>query len=310
MTMKLKDDGLGSAILDTPLPAINDPEGERVPEYLPLIVDAHVHLFPDRLFTSVWQWFDQFGWPIRYKLRAPDVLEFLLSRGVRHIVGLHYAHKPGVARELNAYMTNLCSLYPQLTGTATVFPGEEDATGILKDAFELGLSGVKLHSHVQCFDMNSEGMHEIYEVCVAYDRPLVMHVGREPKIPAYDCDPHLLCSAAKLEEILKDYGKLRVCVPHLGADEFVAYQKMLEQYDNLWVDTTMTLADYLPNANPVPLSDMRVDRIMYGTDFPNIPYAWDRELKRLCELGLPEESLVLILGENAVRFFSVLCSSQ
>src|SRR5437870_1643998 len=111
-------------MLAAPLPALGDPEGERVPEGLPPILDAHVHLFPDRLFEAVWRWFSQHGWPIRYRLRTPDVIEFLLSRGIRRIVALHYAHKPGMARGLNAYVADVCRRHPQVTGLATVFPGE------------------------------------------------------------------------------------------------------------------------------------------------------------------------------------------
>ena len=295
----------GDGILNKPLLPLNDPEGDKLPESLPPVIDAHVHLFPDRLFGSIWQWFEQFGWPIRYQLKAPQVIDFLLSRGINHIVGLHYAHKPGAAVKLNDHMAHLCGLYPQVTGMATVFPGEENARGVLEEAFNLGLKGVKLHSHVQCFDMASKGMSEIYEVCQENNRPLVMHVGREPKSPAYDCDPYLLCRADKLEHVLKDHPRLRVCVPHLGADEFEAYQRMIDQYDNLWLDTTMMFADYLPCSSPPPLDQMRADRIMYGTDFPHIPYAWDRELKRLHELGLSKKRLALILGENAVEFFSI-----
>jgi predicted TIM-barrel fold metal-dependent hydrolase len=50
---------------------------------------------------------------------------------------------------------------------------------------------------------------------------------------------------------------------------------------------------------------MRADRIMYGTDFPNIPYAWDRELRRLCKAATADETLELILGSNAQDFFSL-----
>jgi hypothetical protein len=44
---------------------------------------------------------------------------------------------------------------------------------------------------------------------------------------------------------------------------------------------------------------------MYGTDFPNLPYAWDRELKRMGELGLSGRELSLVLSENALEFFSI-----
>lgn len=64
LTERTKPPGL----LGGPLPMIKDAEGDHVPDNLPPIVDAHVHLFPDNLFASIWQWFDQYGWPIRYKL--------------------------------------------------------------------------------------------------------------------------------------------------------------------------------------------------------------------------------------------------
>jgi len=292
-------------MLEAPLTLLDDPEGDGVPENLPPIIDAHVHLFPDSIFASIWKWFDQFGWPIRYKLTSPDVIEFLLSHGISRIVALHYAHKPGIARKLNRYMADICSSYSQVTGMATVMPGEKDAAAILKEAFDLGLAGVKLHSHVQCFDLISKEMYEIYDTCTQYGKPLIMHAGREPKSPGYRCDPHQLCSAEKLESIIKNYPGLNICVPHLGADEFDAYRQMVERYDNLWLDTTMALAEYLPTTYFPDLARMRTDRIIFGTDFPSIPYAWDREIKKLCQLKLPAQHLSMILDQNARDFYSI-----
>lgn len=292
-------------MLQTPLPAIDDREGDHVPGSLPEIIDAHVHLFPDNLFESIWQWFEKFGWPIRYQFSSQEAIEFLLSRGVKQIVGLHYAHRPGVARELNAYMAKLCRSYQQLTGMATVYPGENGADQILTEAFDKGLSGVKLHCHVQCFDMLGPAMHAIYKLCAENQKPLIMHVGREPKSPAYLCDPYELCSADRLEQVIKTYSGLRVCVPHLGADEFESYRRLLENYDNLWLDTTMTLADYLPFSNIPDLGEMRADRLIFGSDFPNLPYAWDREIQKLCGLNLTRERLSKLLYQNAAEFYLI-----
>jgi predicted TIM-barrel fold metal-dependent hydrolase len=94
-------------------------------------------------------------------------------------------------------------------------------------------------------------------------------------------------------------------VPHLGADEFDDYRHLIENYDNLWLDTTTTLADYLPMDYFPKLSAMRADRIMFGTDFPNLPYAWDREIKRLAGLNLPGNTQARILGGNASEFYSI-----
>ncbi|RKH12296.1 amidohydrolase [Corallococcus sp. CA053C] len=286
-----------------PMPALADEEGPRVDPGLPPVVDAHVHLFPDRVFEAVWRWFDRYGWPIRYKLHTPDVLSFLLSRGVERVVALHYAHKPGMARALNAYMAEVVKAEPRVVGLGTVFPGEPGATDILEEAFALGLKGVKLHCHVQCFSPDAPELHAIYETCARAGKPLVMHAGREPASPQYPSDPYTLCAAERVERVLADHPSLKLCVPHLGADEFDAYARLLERHDTLWLDTTMTVGGYFPVPLPRQALEVRPERILYGTDFPNIPYAWDRELKALAGLKLAEDALAGVLGGNTLRLY-------
>lgn len=293
-------------MLKSNMPSSDDKEGLEISPGLPPVVDAHVHVFPGSIFSAIRKWFDENAWPIRYRMSTSQIFDFLLSHGMKHIIALQYAHKPGIARQLNQYMSQKCREYEnQVTGMATVFPGEEDDEKILQEAFDSGLSGLKLHAHVQCFDMNGDHMNRLYECCRANGKPIVMHVGREPKSTAYHCDPYALCSAEKLENILKDFPTLKICVPHLGFDETLAYQKMIETYDHLWLDTTMVIADYFPLEEKVHLSRYREDRIMYGSDFPNIPYAWDRELKELEAADIPQDTLKKICGENAADFFGL-----
>ncbi len=298
-------------ILSKRLPGLNDVEGAAVPASLPFIIDSHVHIFPDPIFEAIWRWFDKNAWPIRYKLGSQKLLNFLFERGLGHIVALQYAHKPGIARELNSYMTGICQKYHgQVTGMATVFPGEKGDIDILEEAFEKGLQGVKLHAHVQCFDLNCQEMNKIYSLCSSAKKSLIIHAGREPKSPAYHCDPYQLCRVDKLERVLIDFPDLKVCVPHLGLGEISGYRELIEKYDNLWLDTTMAVTDYLPTQETIELDRYRLDRIMYGSDFPNIPYAWDRELKCLQDLGLSDEKLELILNKSASNFFNINLESK
>ena len=46
-------------------------------------------------------------------------------------------------------------------------------------------------------------------------------------------------------------------------------------------------------------------QFIFGTDFPNLPYAWDREIKNLVRLDLSANSLAKILGQNACEFYSI-----
>lgn len=288
------------------LPSIDDEEGAAVPQGFPAVVDAHVHIFPREIFAAVRSWFDEHAWRIRYRMATSEALNFLLSHGIAHVVALQYVHKPGMAETLNRYMAQKCRELPgRITGMATVFPGEDGAERILREAFDSGLSGLKLHAHVQCFDMNAREMDPLYALCQSREKPIVMHVGREPKSEAYRCDPYRICSADKLQRILIDYPKLRVCVPHLGFDEISEYRRLIEKFDTLWLDTTMVLTDYFPIKEPIDLKRYRLDRVMYGSDFPNIPYAWDRELKRLAESGLSDADLEWVLGKSASDFFDL-----
>jgi len=289
------------------MPSFDDPEGSMVPDGLPPVIDAHVHIFPRSILSAIRKWFDENAWHIRYQMTSSEIFEFLLSHGIKHIIALQYAHKPRIARQLNKYMSEKCREYEnRVTGMATVFPGEENAEIILQEAFDSGLGGLKLHAHVQCFDMNSEHMNRLYECCRINRKPIVMHIGREPKSTAYGCDPYQLCSAEKLELILKYFPDIKICVPHLGFDEISAYRKLIEKYDNLWLDTTMVITDYFPIEGKINLNDYRSDRIMYGSDFPNIPYAWDRELKELNAADIfSRESLEKISYKNAADFFSI-----
>lgn len=289
--------------------ALDDVDGGGVPAEVAGIpvVDAHVHLFPDGVFDAIWRWFDAHAWPVRHRLYSDAVLDFLEARGVKTVVALHYAHKPGMARFLNSYVAEVARAEPRVLGLATVLPGEERAPEILAEAFAAGLKGVKLHCHVQCFAPDAPALHEVYAACAQAGRPLVMHAGREPASPQYKCDVYALCSAERVQRVLEDHPTLKLCVPHLGADEFGAYERLLERHDNLWLDTTMVVANYFPMPLPRRLLEVRPERILYGTDFPNLPYAWDRELKQLLALKLGDEAEAAILGQNALRLFEEGC---
>jgi len=293
-------------MLQPHLPTLDDIEGNTIPAGFPKVIDTHVHVFPDGMFKAVRRWFDENAWHIRYQLSTSQVFDFLLSRGVSHIIALQYAHTPGIAGQLNQYLANICRQYSnRVTGMATVFPGEKNAGTILQEAFDSGLSGLKLHAHVQCFDINADDTARIFDVCQSNNKPVVIHFGKEPKSPVYRCDPHTICGADKLARVLTNFPKLNICVPHLGFSETGEYKRLIEKNDNLWLDTTMALTDYFHIQERIDLQEYRIDRIMYGSDFPNIPYAWDRELKWLRDSHLGDDKLDMILNINAADFFNL-----
>ena len=99
----------------------DEPDGLRVPEGVK-VVDAHVHLFPPSVFEAIWRWFDTNAWPIRYRLHAEQVVEFLIERGVTSFCALHYSHKPGMAAWLNRFVADVARAHSQVMPLATVLP--------------------------------------------------------------------------------------------------------------------------------------------------------------------------------------------
>ncbi|MCP4021942.1 MAG: amidohydrolase family protein, partial [Desulfobacteraceae bacterium] len=145
-----------------------------------------------------------------------------------------------------------------------------------------------------------------YDLCEAQNKPMVMHVRTEPKSPAYLCDPYEICAADKLESVLKNFPGLKICVPHLGFGELIEYKELIEKYDTLWLDTAMVITDYFSLDGKIELKEYRLDRIMYGSDFPNIPYEWDRELNWISLEGLGHRQREWILHKNAEKFFHII----
>ncbi|MEO6954334.1 MAG: amidohydrolase family protein [Polyangia bacterium] len=285
-----------------PRPAIDDEEGGHVPEGL-RVYDAHVHLFPDRVFEAIWRWFDAHAWPIRYRLHAEQVVEFLLAHGVARFTALHYAHKPGMARALNAFVAELARAHSQIVPFGTVMPGEPDAEAVVKNAFDLGLRGLKLHCHVQKLAADDARLDPIYALCASAQRPVVIHAGREPASPGYGLDVRGLCGAQQIEHVLQRHPTLTLVVPHLGADEYDAYLQLLDRHENLYLDTTMAIAGFFDEDPPGKLFPGRADRLLFGTDFPNLPYAWDRELKRLLHAVPDAKDRDALLWGNASRLY-------
>jgi cytosine/adenosine deaminase-related metal-dependent hydrolase len=135
-------------------------EDEDVPGFwralgLPGLADVHVHFLPPRLLRRVWQYFDEAGplvgvsWPIRYKWSDAARVAHLRSMGVRMFSALAYAHRPGMAADLNEWTLEFGRATPGCLPSATFYP-EPGVTGYVRAALAAyarqlaGLAGLEL----------------------------------------------------------------------------------------------------------------------------------------------------------------------
>ena len=268
------------------------------------IIDTHVHVFPQKLSDAVRHWFEGHAWKFKYQGAPEELLQAQFENGVAGLVLLSYAHRPGIADQLNEFVASLIKRFPNTVGLATLHPEDKNPGDIIQRAHEeLGLCGVKLHCHVQKIAPDDPILFPTYEALVQFDGVLTIHAGQEPAIDAYGLDVRAITGARRVEKVLERYPELKMIIPHLGFDESDRFYSLLDKYSALYLDTTMMLADFFHVTVDREKLIQYADRILYGSDYPHIPYSMEREVRAILEMDLGEETTRKIFYENATKLF-------
>lgn len=275
---------------------MNRPKGNR---FFPFpIIDFHVHLFPDELFEAIWKAFERdYSWGVIYHLYTPEVISFLRERGVEKIIFSNYAHREGIAPSLNEWNLRLLDRYPDLYCFAAYHPGD---TGYLETARELlrhpRILGFKLQLLVQRFYPHDARLNPLYETVAGSGKRILMHVGTGPVGNEF-------VGIAQFRKLIERYPELKVNVPHLGEMETDAFFDLLDEYPGLYLDTSFAFFEMELRSNPVPAEKLTrfQDRIVYGSDFPNLVFEWEREIRILKGMDLGDQFYRKVFYENGMR---------
>ena len=112
--------------------------------------------------------------------------------------------------------------------------------------------------------------------------------------------------------VLERFPDLRLVIAHMGMPEYDAFADLVEAYDHVHLDTTMFASGYFSSPAEVgPAYRARLarleDRIILGSDFPNIPYPYATQVEALVRLDLGDDWLRGVLWHNGAR---LLCSDN
>ena len=109
--------------------------------------------------------------------------------------------------------------------------------------------------------------------------------------------------------MLKRHPALPVVIAPMGAGEFGEYLEMAGSWENVFLDTTMVFVDYTALGEfPPPLMNRleRVShRILFGSDFPNIPYPLSHAVEGVPAPPLSRAAKRRILWENGRALFGL-----
>lgn len=281
--------------------AIADRLGERG---IPGIVDVHTHFMPERVLRKVWAYFDSAGpltgtqWPIAYRTSEEERLATLRSFGVRRFTSLNYPHRPGMAAWLNAWSARFADRHPDCLRSATFYP-EPEASAYVREAIASGAQVFKVHVQVGGFDVHDELLDDVWAALEESGTPVVLHGGNGPA-------PGEFTGVARMRRLLERFPHLTMVVAHMGMPEYGEFLDLAADFPRVHLDTTMAWTDFTERMMPFPRGRERDllalgDRIVFGSDFPNIPYPYLHAVDAVLGLGLGAEWERGVLYDNPVR---------
>ncbi|MFF1548769.1 amidohydrolase family protein [Streptomyces sp. NPDC058291] len=276
---------------------------------LPGLVDVHTHFMPERVLRKVWEYFDGLGeltgglaWPITYRQEEAERAQLLRDFGVRAFTAMLYPHKPGMARWLNGWAADFADRTPDCLHTATLYP-EPRVETYVREAVEAGARVFKAHVQVGAYDPADELLDGAWGALAEAGTPVVVHCGSGPA-PGKHTGPE------PIARVLARHPRLRLIVAHMGMPEYEEFLGLAERYGEVRLDTTMAFTDFAEALSPFPAGALpRLaglgDRILLGSDFPNIPYPYAHQLDALERLGLGQEWLRAVCHDNGARLFGL-----
>jgi len=280
---------------------------------LPGVVDVHTHFMPKPVMDKVWQYFDDAGplvgrrWPIAYRTDEEQRLGTLRGFGVRAFTSLVYPHKAQMAVWLNQWATAFAAAAPDCLHTATFYP-EPGVESYVRQAIGLGAQVFKVHIQVGRYSPTDPLLDRAWGVIEDADLPVVIHCGSGPV-------PGEHTGVEPVAALLARHPRLRLVIAHLGMPEYTDFLNLADRYDDVRFDTTMAFTPFIEETMPFPRSEYgrlrdHADRILFGSDFPNIPHGYINTMRVLTRLpGIDDEWLRKVFYNNAAQLFSLAGST-
>lgn len=275
---------------------------------LPGIVDVHTHFMPRSVMDKVWAYFDAAGplvgrqWPIAYRHDEDERVRRLRDFGVLAFTSMLYPHKPGMAAWLNSWATEFAARTPDCLHTSTFYP-EPEAPDYVAHAIEHGTRVFKSHVQVGDYDPTDPLLEPVWGLLEDSGVPTVIHCGSGPA-------PGRFTGPEPIRAVLQRFPRLPLIIAHMGMPEYGDFLDLAATHSNVHLDTTMNFTAFSDELMPMPDEQVRRlgdlgDKILFGSDFPNIPYPYLEAVEAITGLGLDESWQRAVLHDNAVRLFDL-----
>lgn len=264
-----------------------------------MIIDAHAHIFPDKIAEKAAAGISEFyaGMTMDSGGTLGELLRKGNEAGVDRFLVQSVATVPQQVTAINDYIAGCVKNHPdKLIGFGAMHPDLPDIQGETERLISLGLRGIKLHSDFQSFAIDDERAFPIYEAAEGR-LPILFHCG----------DPRSdFSSPERLMRVIKRFPRLTVIGAHFAG--WTVWDKSAELLGDyirenpecgVYTDCSSSLYAMRPEHAAELIRKFGADRVMWGTDYP----MWNpkEELERFDKVPLTERERELVLGKTALK---------
>jgi len=263
-----------------------------------MLIDFHVHCFPDKLAA---------GAVARLGANAhmdsltngtfADTSEKMAAWGVDKFVLQNIAVTPKTQRNVNDFAV-ACNDAQRVFAFGSVHPAAPDACEELERLAEAGILGVKFHPEYQFFDVDDRMAYPVYEKCAELGLIMFFHAGWDVAFP----DSRRIYPKA-CARMAADFKGASIVFAHGGGN--LAWDEVEEQLCGLdvYFDLAM-LPVFLENSAAKRLIRKHgAQRILFGTDCP-----WSSPptlMEYLAKMELTADEYEAICFGNACRLLGI-----
>ncbi|MBQ4153027.1 MAG: amidohydrolase family protein [Oscillospiraceae bacterium] len=262
-----------------------------------MILDFHVHAFPDRIAEhAIAALAQNSGYVPEANGTFADTAQKLKESGTDRFVLLNVAQTPKQQKNANSFVIEHHG--GNVISFAAIHPLSEDALYELDRAMDAGLKGVKLHPEYQGFFIDDPTVYPFYEACAKRGIVMLFHAG-------YDCayPDSRRGYPDRSSKVVKDFSGAKIVLAHLG--NCLDNQETLEQLCGLdcYLDLAICYKTMSDEKIKAVIKAHSADKILYGTDFP---WSNPRKTVEMIErLGLSEQEKENIYHRNAEKLLQI-----
>lgn len=272
---------------------------------LPGIIDAWAQLptRPDQLVPEVRRLLERSGTDavLDRGVEVDDVLIAMDAAGIERLL-LSAWHRPGRWVLSNDEVADIVAAHPdRFTGIAAV--DLERPTAALAEleraVAQLGFRGLRVIPWLWDRPPSHRLYYPLYAKCIELGIPFCTQVGHTgPAMPSEPGRP-----VPYLDRVALDFPELTIVGGHIGhpwTDEMIG---LAWKHDNVYIDTSAYAPRYYPPALLHFISTYGKDKVLFGTNFPQLPL--ERCAEEARALDLPVDARERFLSANARRVFGL-----